>query len=399
MRMATNMLAEVMPRVQRLSLGGIAGNSVVRLLYGCVAAAYASQLQGIQCRCTINLPQGCWFAQLKDVDMNCSLASDYRLPQMSPGELTTLTLHYATSGRSWAPFSTEDSTGEIEFPKLKVLNVACHSPQSGDGSPEACVEGGLQTLHFPRLEILRIRCSVNIQPLLNCAVLPAHLNEIHIDAIPTVLALLSRTTLPAARRVVVRVESGHGDRDEMFASVCGLLERTRSTSTSSRAVELDIDVETIPVYARSITCTALTRLHVSGATRVDTMIALIRKLPNLNDLALFHVVADGLDSGPLLSGSGDKRAVPLSKTLRRCELMFAYEARLLDMAIPLVQSLLLRIPTLTHFISVQVPERPINEFVGAAAQRYPHLPAIKLSLGEGWDDYSSDYLNIVALVT
>ncbi|KAJ2772054.1 hypothetical protein IWQ57_001933, partial [Coemansia nantahalensis] len=382
LRHVADMLAAAMPRVRHLSLGGMGGSAAAALLYGRVAGVYASQLQSIQCRCPISVAPGCRFTRLKDVHASYGLAGDWQLPQMNPAELTTLTLHGWTSTHWWASFGAGNGAGEIAFPELRELNVACCPQTVQDSVVEAAhVDGHPRTLHFPRLRVLRIQSSVGIGALLECAKLPAHMDEIRIDAKPNVLRLLSGATLPAARRVAVRVKGNQSCDSEMLTVVCGLLASARGSS----AVELAIDNEYSYVSADSITCTTLTQLHLAGPVSVDTMFALIRKLPRLTDLALFQLEANEVGPALLqLPAPGDEWVAPLATKIRRCELMFEYLNPLSETAIRLVQYLMLRIPTLTDFTAMQVPRQTVVEFVGAFARQYPHLPAIKLTLAVDW---------------
>ncbi|KAJ2800303.1 hypothetical protein H4R21_003232, partial [Coemansia helicoidea] len=135
----------------------------------------------------------------------------------------------------------------------------------------------------------------------------------------------------------------------------------------------------LPVVPESITCTMLTHLQVSGPASVDTMLALIEKLPNLVCLEFHRLDVGDIQTDISIPKADDDAAVePLHTSLRALALNYTRERHSLDAAVAVAKYVLLGIPTLTELCAARTPKSPVLSFVEAYAPRHLHLGGVKL---------------------
>ncbi|KAJ2772922.1 hypothetical protein IWQ57_001547, partial [Coemansia nantahalensis] len=134
----------------------------------------------------------------------------------------------------------------------------------------------------------------------------------------------------------------------------------------------------------SITCTALTHLQISAPTSVDTMLAIIARLPNLIKLTFYDLDLRDIRADLSVPEADEEVDVePLHSSLEGLAVNHDSDIHSPDTAVALVKYLLLRIPTLARLLAAQTPMAPVLEFVQAYAPRHPHLRAVSLKLDEG----------------
>ncbi|KAJ2777686.1 hypothetical protein H4R18_005023 [Coemansia javaensis] len=125
-------------------------------------------------------------------------------------------------------------------------------------------------------------------------------------------------------------------------------------------LKLDIMSSPLPIPPEIIS-TRLTKLEISPTTSADTMLGLIRGLPNLTNLKLWKLWYDDVQA---------------------------------DISVPEPTVDCLVTPFNTR---IKAPKRPIVEFVEAYSVWYPHLSGIVLKLDERDDVLPPAPINIAAL--
>ncbi|KAJ1718078.1 hypothetical protein LPJ61_006881, partial [Coemansia biformis] len=113
-----------------------------------------------------------------------------------------------------------------------------------------------------------------------------------------------------------------------------------------------------------ITCTNLTELLVAAPASVDTMLGLIRRLPNLVHLTVKNLMLDDVQTDiSIPTGRVCEPVTPLDTKISR--LTFRYSCPLYspEQAIAVAKYLLLAIPTLTELFPGQTPKQPVLGFI------------------------------------
>ncbi|KAJ2688137.1 hypothetical protein H4R19_006587, partial [Coemansia spiralis] len=268
----------------------------------------------------------------------------------------------------------------IEFTKLKRLFVGYNRIYEENGVAVRHRDGHPWELRFPSMEELSVHCVQDICPLLEYAVLPPHMESISIDIKSATFQQLADVVLPATKRLSLSISLGSDGDPSGLPTINRLLE----SAHGSESLELNINDDQLPVVPESITCTTLTHLLISGPTSVDTMLALIKRLPNLTGLRFHNLDLSDVQTDISVPEAGeDANVEPLSTSLRGLAINYDWEQHSPDMALAVAKYVLLKLPTMTKLLATQTPKDPVLEFVKAYAPRYPHLDGIKLRLYEG----------------
>ncbi|KAJ2806296.1 hypothetical protein H4R21_000927 [Coemansia helicoidea] len=276
--------------------------------------------------------------------------------------------------------AADSDSRTIEFPKLKKLLATYYTTHLENGVAVRHRDGHPWKLQFPRLESLYIQCTEDICPVLEYAVLPPHMESIHIQLRSATYRDHANLVLPATKRLVIEIVGG----SEGDTSGLPVINRILESARGSESLEMHINDRMLPVVPDSITCTALTQLNVAARTSVDTMLALIKKLPNLIGLAFFDL--DLSDSQVDMSApEADKDTVvePLHMSLEYLVIKYDMRIHSPDTAVAVVKYMLVRIPTLFRLVSEMTPKSPVLDFVDKYAPRYPHLRGVDLVLRRG----------------
>ncbi|KAJ2805061.1 hypothetical protein H4R21_001405 [Coemansia helicoidea] len=285
------------------------------------------------------------------------------------------------ANHSWASFSTNSDSQEIEFAKLKRLDVAYGTTYHEDGIAVHHRDGHPWKLHFPSLTRLDVRSSQDICPLLEYAVLPPGMESIAIKLKPAAFQRLASLALPAAKRISLHITWGstHGEPGG-FPAVNRVLESARGSGT----LELFVFEKMLPAEAECITCTALTHLFVGSPVGADTVLAFIRRLPNLVELRLLDLDSSDVQADiSVPSADADAVVEPLHMSLYGLYIWYNARSQLPDTVVAVVKYMLLGIPTLAKLSATQAPRRPVDEFVEAYAPRYPRLRSVELAFADG----------------
>ncbi|KAJ2776361.1 hypothetical protein H4R18_005706 [Coemansia javaensis] len=364
-------LADTMPGVLQIKLCGKAGNPVARDFGGELAGRFSEQLHVLQSWNQVVPPAGCVFRQLRQVSLGHDRWGGYHLPRIDPATLVRLAVHNWPLGRSWAPFSADDKAGEIEFPSLRTLCIFYR------GADTEHPDTRVWQLRFPALKIMRLYSPREVCPLLQHAVLPAHMDAVSIRVTGACVRLMSSSALPAVGRFRIHIL----DNDtglEVLDAVNRISVRMRPRE------EATLDVNSIP--SSGIPALAsLTKLVVRAPTGVDTMLALIQALPGLTGMIVWHLALDNIQADISVPGPAEARVVePLGTRIEAMTLSVGRQPGMRRGKLAaVVKHLLLRIPTLRSLVAAQVPAEPIAYFVSAFVGRYPHLAAVNLRVGQG----------------
>ncbi|KAJ2801683.1 hypothetical protein H4R21_002705, partial [Coemansia helicoidea] len=357
-------LAALVPGVRRLECGGTGNSPVARSLYGRLASHYADQLQRLLSRHPIAVPPDCRFARLKKLDISYDRAAGYRLPQMAAGELVDMRLLHWPPSHSWAPFSTGRDSRVVAFAELKRLRVVYGGARLEDGAALRHRGGHPWKLHFPSLKHLDVHCSQGTCPLLEYAVLPSRMESISIHTTSVAYRDIANLALPATKRLSLCISpKSRGDPAGLPA-----INRILESARGCEIVELDVHDRALAVAPESISCAALTHLQVRAPTGVDTVLALIERLPNLVRMAFYDLDLSGIQTDMSVPDADESTAVePLHTSLASLAINYDTERHSPDTALGVVKYLLLRIPTLTELIAIQAPNSPVVGFVEAYA--------------------------------
>ncbi|KAJ2807770.1 hypothetical protein H4R21_000347 [Coemansia helicoidea] len=375
-------LAVLLPDVAHVEYGGVNNNLLARSLYGRLSSRYAGQLQRLLSYHPIATPLGCRYTGLKKVRINYDHVGDYQPPQMASGELVDLSLENAPANHSWASFSADGDSQDIEFTGLEKLHVSYSNVYEENGIAVRHRDGHPWKLHFPSLKSLEIRSARDICPLLEYAVLPPGMELISIRMMSADFQNFGNLVLPAAKRLCLEMAVRSLSDPSGFPAVNRILEGAHATES----LELSIGDFEMVVVPENITCSALTVLQIWGTASVDTMLALIEKLPNLVKLRGSNLDMSEIQSDISLPGADEGAALgPLSLSLKRLAISFFSGGHSPDTAVAVVKCFLCRIPTLTRLIAEKIPRSTVLGFVQEYAPRYPHLSNLKLNYDDDED--------------
>ncbi|KAJ2716988.1 hypothetical protein H4R19_000297 [Coemansia spiralis] len=371
-------LVQLLPNVRRLNFGGTKSPPLDSALYGRLAGHYAEQLQHIYCKYPISVPPGHPFQRLQSVWIIDDRVADYELPQMASGELVDLALSCGPVNHSWASFSTDSDSRVIEFTKLKKLSTSYLGLYKVGGIAVRHRDGHPWILRLPELKRLSISCRESMCPLLEYAVLPPRMVSIAIELTLAAFQQQADVVLPATKSLSLKVSQWSGGNPGGFSVINRLVDNARR----SGSVELMINDHTLAVHPESITCTALTRLVVAGPASIDTMLALIKQMPRLSELAFGSLTPGHIQTDISIPDADQAAAVePLSTSLRVLEMAYDPEPVSSDLAVALAQCMLLRIPSLVKLHTSDTPKDLVLDFVDEYAEHYPRLEGVELFFG------------------
>ncbi|KAJ2713371.1 hypothetical protein H4R19_002289 [Coemansia spiralis] len=307
-----------------------------------------------------HVPPDRQFTKLHDVNISFDRIADYQLPRMASAK-------------------ADSSSQVIEFAKLKSLYVSSDEASMENDSAVHHRDGHPWELRFPGLQSLYIDCRQGICPLLEYAVLPPHMESIHVDLKSATFQQLADVMLPKAKKVSLIVSQWSGGDPSGLRAVNRLIE----SACGSESLGLKIMDDELELGPESITCTSLTRLLVSGQTSMDTMLAFIERLPNLVKLVFYSLDPSDLQTD-ISVPSADEEAIvePLSTSLRELTVGYGRVQYSPDTAVAVAKYALLRVPMLTKLLAARTPEEDVLDFVDAYAPRYPHLYGVQLRLYE-----------------
>ncbi|KAJ1718685.1 hypothetical protein LPJ61_006513 [Coemansia biformis] len=308
---------------------------------------------------------------------------------MDIADLKMLFLYNAPPNHSWAPFSTNDDSNNIEFTKLKHLRVGYHANHGANHIAVPHRDGHPWKLHFPSLESIEIGCTESICPLLEYMVLPSHMKKITIEMKLEHFQHYAAVRLPVANEIVLKVHPfSRGDPAGFVA-----INRMLDDAQGSNNVELDIKHRRMSMPPNSITSTAITRLLVAGPTSVDTMFGLIQQLPNLVGLIFHTLNMDSVQTDISVPEADDHATVePYNTKLTGMAINYMKGNHSPDLAAAIAKHLLLKIPTLTKFFAHQTPVQLVHNFVETYSQQYPHLSSIEFGLRDDADSANSNWI-------
>ncbi|KAJ2716979.1 hypothetical protein H4R19_000288 [Coemansia spiralis] len=376
----SNGLAELMPNVRCLNHDRASSNSIAKLLYGQLAGHYADQLQCLNSRYPIAVPLDRPFLKLRDTLIDHDLEEDYQVPRMASGELVTMTLANGATNHLWAPFSASSESRVIEFTKLKTLCASYCTIYKANGAVVHHRDGHPWELHFPSLKSISVSSKRGTCPLLEYAVLPPRMESISIELSSTAFCITGDIELPETNSLSLTVLSHSFNGPSGLPVINRILERARGCES----LELFYRERDLHVAPEEITCTALTRLLIASPAPVDTMLALIEKLPRLTRLTFDKLLNENIQRDISIPEADEDAVVePLSTSLKVLGINYNIYEHLPDIAVAVAKYLLLRIPTLTQLFAAQTPKDGVHGFVQSYSACYPRLGAVELKLYEG----------------
>ncbi|KAJ2783900.1 hypothetical protein H4R18_001456 [Coemansia javaensis] len=347
-------LAALIPGVRSLALDTVPWPTTLQALGTQLAGIYAEQLHALDGVDRFAADDAA-FIQLRR--LFCTHTQDTKgfLARVCPATLEAMRADQPPADHPWPALGVDSGARAIEFPRLRVLDLAYQHGGTSDGS-EAQSPGALR---FPRLERLRVHCPRGPCPFLERAELPRQVALVRIACTAHALRTLASMPFTVTRHIELDAHALAGSPRDAFAHINRILDKAREGCTG---VVLSVSDSSLPVLPESLTCTALTALRVLAPTGVATMIGLIQALPALVELAFGCIKFGPL--GVSIPAPDGPAPAPLSAGLRRLDLGSDIDEHLPDLIVPVVKYLLLAVPTLTRLALVDMPQQPMLEFIG-----------------------------------
>ncbi|KAJ2715657.1 hypothetical protein H4R19_001080 [Coemansia spiralis] len=377
---ACGALRKLVPDVRRLVLDTDSQDAVVSAVYGRLAGFFAKQLHSLHCARPIDHQPGHRFTQLRSLHYDCNNNHSHPLPLVDAGQLERLTLRNLAADHPWTSFSG-GTAGEITFGKLRLLDLeyrGAREPSKFAASRQSNSSSKAK-LHFSALAAVRLVCFADSCPLLEQAVLPAHMQRVELRAPPAVYRAAAKRGLPTARRLALAVEAGTDAVPKIFPSLNQLLDRAQG----SEQVEVVVNDAELPVLPRSIKAANLTWLAVAAPTSTASVAAILQRFPGLAHLDVPDLA---LDNGPLdlalPEPDSTTRLAPLSTSLRKLTLGVDNINQVPGRLPAIAQYLLLRLPALARLVAPDVGRQAMVGLVEKYATAYPHLAGVSLYISQ-----------------
>ncbi|KAJ2784975.1 hypothetical protein H4R18_000789 [Coemansia javaensis] len=344
-------LASMLPAVCQLDITESLQTRSTEKMLGGLASHFAGQLCGIHSQAPIALPPDCTLRRLRRAAISCSSVGDRRQPpRMDLTTLVSLEMARWPANHSWAPLAAGSGSTDIVFPSLEHLNVWYRERDAEEDAETWLWDETPWRIHFPKLKTMTVASDHNTCLLLRCMVLPPHMDKMHMDVPAPVLLSTPKTSLPHARGT---------ERLELVV----------------RESLLSVPPEAIPAL--------VTRLEMRPPIGVDSMLALIRRLPRLATLMLWRLEFDDIQADISVPGPDEYCFVePLSARIECLCLNARQEKQSVDMLVAVAKYLMLGVPTLADFRAPCIPRAAIMEFVDAYSAWHPHLSDIAFALDD-----------------
>ncbi|KAJ2780273.1 hypothetical protein H4R18_003547 [Coemansia javaensis] len=376
-------LEAMMPGVRRLRLGEAGAEYVNAEFCGRLAGLYSDRLACIDARCPLAVPPGPAFGQLARLSVRHGAMSESLLSRVDPAAIVKLRLPHWPPHGAWGAPGAEGGGGSsprtIEFSSLRELCVRSTSCRMLDGPGPQHSDRGPWVLRLPSLQKMTVDCaSPGSCPLLECAVLPTHMDKLSVTAHAPALLRMQDMPLPAARHIKIGVL---GDDASALSAANRILKRAPE---GAEKIKLGVCSRRLPAVPSTISCTRLTKLAVGAGMRVDELLELLQKLPDLVGLCLDSLLLgdNGIQADiSVPDPEGAALLEPLNTRVQSLHIdIHCCEESQKDVLVAVAKYLLLRIPTLASFVAWQVPGKPMAEFIRAYSGRYPHLAGIRLQV-------------------
>ncbi|KAJ1853025.1 hypothetical protein GGH12_004822 [Coemansia sp. RSA 1822] len=365
-------LAQLMPCVKDLRLGGLCPSTLAHVVYATVVREHCARINKLRSNYALLECSDIALASVTHLDMGFGTVRVCQMPSVTATTLVSLSLSSVPLDYEWLPFA--DSTNYINFSSLRALSVSYRSvhPSLPLSPARAC------TLRFPMIEHLHVMAPSTWYPIIKCSEFPLKTRNMHIDGAIALIQQLDHEQLPRIGLLSLNLicDDSH-DMSTALDAISDICRRASYTST----VRLEV-FNTSDIVVTG-TCPFITEVDIKAPVAARTVLAIIRAMPKLVRLELAGILCSPQHPIFPLSLPAISHIRMLSIIQHTCEptrLHHSNNNYSQDSCVAFVQFLLLHLPRLSVLYTRQISDAPIRTFARMQILEYPHLANIELNL-------------------
>ncbi|KAJ2158608.1 hypothetical protein GGF46_003643 [Coemansia sp. RSA 552] len=375
-----------LPNLRYLHFSGSASHQVAHYIYIGIAEKYSGQIKRLRTRQSVSFGNQIRLEQPASLDLRVEqLYPNFHPIRARPDSLVSLKLYWCLKSTFWMMFGDDPTTvsGVLAFPCLKTLDLKALLRDVQPGNPRYLpCSTKVGQLHFPALENLKLKGNPsNAMQILQSSKLPSHMVSIELELHETMLDEVTSFGLPKADRMALEtyVQGDVADAKTIHAfSAIGELFKSAGASVEARLQLFNMVPE---LDFTSMGFDGLTELYLYSSVNSAEVLDILTRMQRLRTA---HFCVGNLESSnPVLSvGAFDNRAgpvTPLNSSLRELNTRGMDDGNR-GPHLALVKYLLVRLPRLQSYDSINVHFDEVAEFINRNAPLYPHLRQIELSL-------------------
>ncbi|KAJ2720005.1 hypothetical protein GGI07_004875 [Coemansia sp. Benny D115] len=377
-------LTRSMPEVTRIKARAHTYDGVAKILFNRLCKAYTHQLTHLSCYPEIKLPT---VSELKGMQyLNIATNSSVKkpLPQICPSSLRKMELKQLSANFSWKFFENKYQPNAISFNNMKSLTMS-YMPLLDDIEAETArmmfekhYENKKHNVSFPKLEELTISGGVVDQDMITSAVLPSHLKSLTVwESLENLRLCLHLNTQSIGKlRAIINLD--YYDSESEFYRVTNQL-----FGAASSCNEVTVELRNVPfeLSPKHMEWSKVTELIVGNDIEYATLTELLCSVPNLVELNVANLSSNFIPED-MLTADGvvrvDDSAMPLNTSIRKAWFMNIAEDSSEDMTPLCVQSLVLRLPSLSSVKTFYLEDEALEEFTELHQHVYPHLNVLEV---------------------
>ncbi|KAJ1726460.1 hypothetical protein LPJ61_005172 [Coemansia biformis] len=364
--------ASLLPSVRRLIFDGHP-LLVTKTLYGRLASAYASQLQSLDSKLTMVLPDGQALVNLSVLSIDFGSGRSCLIPRVATDALGSLSLSGIPDYDVWLSFADGPHATEAVFANLKHLSIS-YGFGVFDGAESA--RPSHIKLAFPRLKSLTIKNVYSHCPVIAHGVFPLQLDLLDAECSSAIFGLLGRVRFRAIRKTVISAICD----DATLLGVLPEISRIAAVTSSSITSKLSVISGQLDARDVNVDWRGISALHILASASFPAVLTIIARAPMLRELMVHDLMLDGTGTHDTAQPLADpQHALPPCIDVKLTHLLLSYRRHMfpVESAVAAVRYLALHMPLLKRLTAWYVPPAAISEFVEEHSVRYPHLKNIE----------------------
>ncbi|KAJ2198223.1 hypothetical protein IW144_002025 [Coemansia sp. RSA 522] len=370
----TRALAQLVPHVKDLRLGGLCPSTLAHVVYATVVREHGARIKRLRSNYALLECNDIALDSLTHLDVGFGSVRECQIPSILATTLVSLSLSSIPLDFEWLPFA-DPNNPIISFSSLRALSVSYRSVRHNES---LLMPARPCTLRFPMIEYLHVMAPSTWYPIIACSEFPLKTRNMHIDGAIALIQQLNIEQLPRIGHLSLNLicDDSH-DMNTALDAISDICRRASHTST----VRLEV-FNTSDITVTS-TCSFITEVDIKAPVAAGTVLAIIRTMPKLVRLELAGILCSPQHPIFPLTLPTISHIRTLSIIQHACEparLHHSNNNYSQDSCVAFVQFLLLHLPYLSVLNTRQISDIPIRTFVRMQVLEYPRFANIELNL-------------------